>query len=60
MLKKVLMENVDYTQEQVRHTGAELDVEYFNKLSDEQKATYSAGFEPIGNDKYNFVAKHKN
>lgn len=54
------MENVDYTQEQVRYTGADLDVEYFNTLTDEQKATYSAGFEPLGNGEYNFIAKHKN
>ncbi len=60
MIKKVLMENVDYTQEQVRYTGADLDVEYFNTLTDEQKATYSAGFEPLGNGEYNFIAKHKN
>lgn len=60
MIKKVLMENVDYTQEQVRHTGADLDINYFNTLTDEQKATYSASFEPVENDKYNFVAKHKN
>lgn len=37
---------------------AELDMSYFNTLTDEQKETYSVGFEPVGNDKYNFVAKH--
>lgn len=37
---------------------AELDMNYFGTLTDEQKVTYSACFEPVGNDKYNFVAKH--
>lgn len=59
MIKKVLMENVNYTQEHVRHIGDELDAEYFNTLSDEQKASYSAGFEPAAGNTYSLIAKHK-
>lgn len=54
-----LKENVKPYVDGDRVTCSELDMSYFNTLNDEQKMSYSSGFEPIGNDKYNFVAKHK-
>lgn len=56
----ILKENVKPWEDGTRAKCSDLDINYFNTLTDEQKVTYSAGFEPIGNDKYNFVAKHKN
>lgn len=54
----ILKENVKPWEGGTSAACSNLDINYFKTLTDEQKATYSSGFEPIGNDKYNFVSKH--
>lgn len=58
MRNVILKENVEPWEDGTRAECSDLDINYFNTLTDEQKGTYSSGFEPVGNDKYNFVAKH--
>lgn len=54
-----LKQDVKPYEDGVRVKCSELDMSYFNTLTDEQKQSYSAGFEPAGDDKYDFVARHK-
>ncbi|HDE8373985.1 TPA: hypothetical protein PR959_001624 [Staphylococcus aureus] len=54
-----LKEHVKPFEDASRAICNTLDKKYFDTLTDEQKSTYSSGFEPINNNQFNFVARHK-
>ncbi|OEK58948.1 hypothetical protein [Staphylococcus equorum] len=55
----ILKSNAKHWEDGERAICATLDKAYFELLTDEQKATYTASFEPTENGEYDFIAKHK-